>query len=426
MLKRKLLTKDEVLFSESTLESILDSLKEDGYRFQRDWVICNVEDYMNSYTISCFKSIGVNLSYLNYPINSINLVFWKTGKTCEISVLIEGDTTIITIEKYSSGSSPTLTYGNEKYSLFIGDEVPSYGLEGELLVSFRLCAEEAFLNVILKEKGLCMSNDILYTIFGSITFSDKARYSSSSMLLGISKEYSSNILSMVQSNCYLFSGARRYYTDDVVLFYKSRDGLSYVYYTEGNGLISVWYTDVFTLGNKQFELAMGYKESSSFVDMIAEPNSEFGLLGSLKNSFKSEFAFCFVNKWQYKIRMLNNDVNDAIFNLSDISMKEVMAELKANNYSLSSLGLYDIKSFVSSASVCGFYNNSSYVYLAFYYNNLSESLLLEVLSSIDKLEDTIIDGRCVKMFDVVDSKEYISTFVSGFNFPEFKAIGLVG
>ena len=352
------------IMSRVRLEKKFEEIKSRGFKLRQDLVLCNTHRPLSNQCKSILKGFGVKEELLQYPISLITLVFVNEKRTvCRVYLESSADNVgRIYSETEYNVSSLHLEESDLEYSLYVGDEVPSVGLRGEELVEFEMVSTYPVFESYFKKNDMLLDNMELWSVFNNIELIDKCSDYSKGKMYGIHMN-GNNI--------------------------KNEDwGISYV----------DEYLDS-SFRNQDFRTEIS---ASLDVDVPSK-----------------------LMTWKYKSMMLNNNVYQALFRFSELEFDVLLSDLRADGYTLHSMGLVNVRSMENSVTVCGFFNGRTYMYTVFYFSKEYECFVVELLYSKSEVKEIRVNNYKVNVVGINVNDGMETTLIRGFDFENFDEYHLI-
>lgn len=375
-----------VVLDSVRLEKRLRELSKEGYKLRQEVVTCNKERHLNSKDIKVLKELGVSREILKYPIMLVEMFFYKERSAKRLMIESDGSLSarfILSDIEYSS----EFVCSCEKYTLFVGDEIPEFVDKNKPLREFELCCSEYVLQGILEKYNLLLDNRFLLDVFNEYEYINASKWYTTGKMIGLDRSYASDIHTLLVKN--MFTEVEDYK-------YVSEFGDSCVT-LEMNGKISIYYSDRFS----------DVKNEVAITEIVED----------------KDFVSTVLHSSKYNTVMLNSDFSNALFNFSDVDLEDILLNLERFGYKLDSLGVVCVRSMVDSVTVCGFKNNKGYLYIMFYYGYREEQFVIRIVSSDEEIESMSVREKVVPLVHVLDG-DY-TTLIRGFDFSNFRSFALV-
>ena len=379
----------KVVLDSNRLGKRLRDLAVGGYKLRQEIVVCNRDSYLSREDL---EVCSIN-EELGYPVERIEMYFYTPESAKRL--LIEAVNGIGKIILEDTDYIDGFVESSEKYSLFDGDEVPEY-VDGERLVSFRLCLGKPLMSSVLGMYELLLGNNFYFDVFNNYEYLSGCSSVENGMMVGLDRKYASEISVLLMNNG--FKSVSNY-------VYVSASGDSRVVLQFRGSSFNLYYTDRFV------------REEPKPLDFGMEEFSEELIIG--------DFAKRVLALPKFNSVMLNGDTNNAEFNLSDIDLEVVLSELKTYGYKLNNLGIACVSSMEWCRVICGFRGNGSYLYVQFYFDSRDCQYKIRMLSTKDRKDRIDCEGVSVLMVDVDCRDEDTTTLISGFDFGNFKKHSLI-
>lgn len=398
--ERKLLTSVRI-------EKALNGLKDKGYKFRSDVVICNKKSHMRNSDIVKLRTVGVSDDYLAYPINTICMSFVREGPLSESLLTIcvgdDGRAYISVSEESAANGVPVLST-DSRYIVCIGEDEPDE-IGGETVEGYELYGNYPVLYNELDDMGIMLDNMALWKVFGDMVLVDKSDDVSKRSLCGLSLEYLDDLLYMLDISG--FSEYKREESEGTeVVQYSSKDGSCYVDISIGSSISAV-YSDIYS------ECVMN--EAA----VTRNYTSEYDTCGdiSIPKSLTSSY---------YRSIMINYEVSEATFKMGSLRLEDLLDLLHNDGYRIDSLGILGVTRIATSKTVCGFKSSKGYMYIVFYFSEADGGFMVRILSSSYKRAEIIQNGVRVPLLALgVHDVESATTLIRGFDFENFREYSLV-
>lgn len=380
----------KVVLDSNRLGKRLKDLAVGGYKLRQEIVTCNKDNFLSHEDLD-ICSIDVDTKY---PIEKIEMYFYSPESAKRLVIEAVGGQGKIVLEDIDY--SDKLVESDEEYSLFDGDDVPDSDAEGNRLSRFRLCLNSPIMYNVLYMYELVMDNAFYFDVFNNYEYLCNSRSAENGAMIGLDRKYASEINVLLLNNG--FKSVGNY-------IYISSNGDSKVVLQFMGNSFNLFYTDRF---------------------VRSEPNT----LDSYKEEFSEElivgdFAKNVLQSPKFNAVMLNGEINNAEFNLSDLDLDVILSELSIYGYHIDNLGLACVGSMNWFRVVCGFRGESSYLYVQFYFDTRECQLKVRILSSEARLSRLDCEGVNVFLVDVDCSNEDTTTLIKGFDLGNFKEHSLV-
>lgn len=378
----------KVVLDSNRLGKRLRDLAVGGYKLRQDIIVCNIENHLgyNNLNVCCIKED------FKYPIERIEMYFYNMSSAKRLLIESVSGNCKIVLEDIEY--SKDFVECNEKYNLFDGDEIPEC-VGDDRLVSFKLCLGKPIMYELLNMYDLLLDNNFYWDVFNNYEFLSNS-ITESTTTLSLDRKFSSEINVLLVNNGFTLK-------DNYL--YESRDGESVVQLKFMGSTFSVNYSDMFSGLN------------GLNIDNLSEEFSEELIIG--------DFAKNVLPKPKFNSVMLNGNINNAEFNLSDIDLELVLQELSRYDYCLDNLGIACVSSMEWCRVVCGFRSSNSYLYIQFYFDRMDCQYKVRLLSKDSKECKLDCEGVRVTLIDVNCSDEDMTTLIKGFDFGNFKKYSLI-
>lgn len=371
-----------ILFTAERFRKKLQELKKGGYVLRQDSVICGGTELLSSDDLDTLRELGVEEKWLHHPISEISMYFYTENSVKKLSV-----------EPNSSGVARIL-FDNVVFSEDLVRETIDYVIEiedtgdGDASRYLVLGSEPIFRDLMI-DYSLLPSSLVLWDVF-NVYVGDQYEVGEISCIPQTVLEEIVESLSSLG------------FEEKENGAYVSPDGRYWVAISLLDG-IKVKYRDSY----------MGIPVSGFQMEMA----EELGI---------SDFATRYYNDWSYRLRLVDGNIDDSVFKFDKIDLEDVLHKLHMDNYTLDSIGLVHVRSWVDSVTVCGFKNVNDFVYTIFYFDKERRDFLLEIVSSPEEVSQLQVDETVVPLIHVATRgfKE-VSTFIHGFDLGNFKEYDLV-
>ena len=371
-----------ILFTAERFRKKLQELKKGGYVLRQDSVICGGTELLSSDDLDTLRELGVEEKWLRHPISEISMYFYTENSVKKLSV-----------EPNSSGVARIL-FDNVVFSEDLVRETIDYVIEiedtgdGDASRYLVLGSEPIFRDLMI-DYSLLPSSLVLWDVF-NVYVGDQYEVGEISCIPQTVLEKIVESLSSLG------------FEEKENGAYVSPDGRYWVAISLLDG-IKVKYRDSYMcipVSGFQMEMA-----------------EELGI---------SDFATRYYNDWSYRLRLVDGNIDDSVFKFDKIDLEDVLRKLHMDNYTLDSIGLVHVRSWVDSVTVCGFKNINDFVYTIFYFDKEKRDFLLEIVSSPEEVSQLQVDETVVPLIHVTTRgfKE-VSTFIHGFDLGNFKEYDLV-
>lgn len=371
-----------ILFTAERFRKKLQELKKGGYVLRQDSVICGDTELLSSDDLDTLRELGVEEKWLRHPISEISMYFYTENSVKKLSV-----------EPNSSGVARIL-FDNVVFSEDLVRETIDYVIEiedtgdGDASRYLVLGSEPIFRDLMI-DYSLLPSSLVLWDVF-NVYVGDQYEVGEISCIPQTVLEKIVESLSSLG------------FEEKENGAYVSPDGRYWIAISLLDG-IKVKYRDSY----------MGIPVSGFQMEMA----EELGI---------SDFATRYYNDWSYRLRLVDGNIDDSVFKFDKIDLEDVLRKLHMDNYTLDSIGLVHVRSWVDSVTVCGFKNVNDFVYTIFYFDKEKRDFLLEIVSSPEEVSQLQVDETVVPLIHVTTRgfKE-VSTFIHGFDLGNFKEYDLV-
>lgn len=379
----------KVVLDSNRLGKRLRELATDRYVLRQEIVVCNVNNYLDS---NSYDVCGIDSDF-KYPVERIEMYFYKDDSAKRLLVEAVGGVGKIVLEGIDYSKS--FVESKEEYSLFDGDEIPKE-VDGKQLKTFRLCLGQPIMYNMLNMYDLVLDNNFYYDVFNRYEYLSESVSYSSSKLSSLNRRYSSEINVLLVNNGYSLIGTNSY---------MSKRGDSRVFLNFHGDTFDVCYADRFS--------DLGIVN----LDSCKEEFSEELIVGDFAKNVLVNPSFSSV--------MLNGDINNADFNLSDIDLEDLLLKLNMYHYHIEGVGVSCVSSMELCRVVCCFRGVDSYLYIQFYFDSVDCQFKIRLYSCKNKLNRIECEGVSVLIVGVDCSSEDTTTLISGFDFGNFREHSLV-
>lgn len=371
-----------ILFTAERFRKKLQELKKGGYVLRQDSVICGGTELLSSDDLDTLRELGVEEKWLRHPISEISMYFYTENSVKKLSV-----------EPNSSGVARIL-FDNVVFSEDLVRETIDYVIE-------------------IKDAG--DGDDSRYLVLGSEPIFrdlmiDYSLLPSSLVLWDIFNVYVGDQYEVGEISCIPQTVLEEIVESLSSLGFEEKENGAYVS-PDGRYWVAISLLDGIKV--KYRDSYMGIPVSGFQMEMAEE-------LGV------SDFATRYYNDWSYRLRLVDGNIDDSVFKFDKIDLEDVLRKLHMDNYTLDSIGLVHVRSWVDSVTVCGFKNVNDFVYTIFYFDKEKRDFLLEIVSSPEEVSQLQVDETVVPLIHVTTGgfKE-VSTFIHGFDLGNFKEYDLV-
>lgn len=372
----------KILFTAERFRKKLQELKREKYVLRQDSIICGGPDLLSEEDFETLRKLGVTENWLNHRISKINLYFYKQDSAKRL-----------TIEPGSNGVAKIL-FDSIPYSGELVTEDVDYavGIDDP-------AEENESTHIVLDNKPIFRDLMIDYCLLPSST----VLWSIFNVFVG--EKYGTGVVFCITQNI----------LEEIVEqllcqgFIEQENG---AYISEDN---SYWVGICLLDGIK-----VSYHDrfmSGSVGDFRMEMAEELGI---------SDFATRYYNDWRYRVRLIEGNVDDSVFKYDRINLDDLLRKLHADNYTLDSIGLVNIRSWTDCVTVCGFKNIHDFVYVIFYFDKEKKDFLVEIVSSPEEVGKLQVDELMIPLVHVtIGGFKEVSTFIHGFDLGNFKEHSLV-
>lgn len=383
------------------LEKILNELKKEGYLLRQELIVCNTKEKFDTPSKAVLRHKGVMEGFLVYPLNKISMYFVcaEKGKIQAVHLVCRGRGSVcIEEEEFDFIGNIPMFLTDEEYVLFIGDDIPS-DVDGEELVSFELLGKEPIFRELLESKGMLMQNDLLWSLFNDYDCQAFSDYRSKEVIKNIPNKFRKAIEYRISVSDFSLRETKMYGNFSVSVFCNSDNTASLGMYID-NGKITFWYFD-------------RYSDKENIFKQVGISDIEGG-----RTTKASVFE-----GWKYKSRMLNNNINSAVFRFYDLDLDVLLKDLKREKYKIENIGVICVTSIKNCVVACGFANQSNRKYVVFYFDEEEGGLRIRLINSQMKKTTLYINDSVVPLNDILCND--VSTLIHGFDFEDFKEFELV-
>lgn len=373
----------KILFTAERFRKKLQELKRGGYILRQDSIICGGSSILSTEDLDTLRTLGVEESWLKHSISEIVMYFYTTSSVKRLS-----------IEPNGSGVARILFEDFPFHGDLVHEESVDYvigvnDLEDEDDCKHLVLGSEPIFRDLMIDYCLMPSSTILWNVFNT--------YIGDQFEVGIISCIPQNVLEEVVESL-----SNQGYIEKENGAYVSEDGNYWVAINLIDG-INIQYRDTF----------MGIPVESFKIE-IAE---ELGI---------SDFATRYYNEWPYRLRLVEGNVDDSVFKFDKIDLEDLLRKLHKDNYTLDSIGLINVRSWVDCVTVCGFKNIHDFVYIIFYFDKNKKDFLVEIVSSPEEVAKLQVDDLMVPLIHVsTGGFREVSTFIHGFDLGNFKEHALV-